>query len=944
MAIYFIAPNHLADRGALELYADGEYYAIVKFVAVDTNNAPLPDGTIALIDDGNEGRNLAALDDDTPGSGRVVYLSDGVGAFKLLPSTEKKDFTLSISIDGQDTLTARVSYNDPTVGVYFSTSHDSNSPAWIDGIETGYARIIIVSDYIDINGNEFDVSGRPVTFSYTDEHANDNIISTVTNAAGIAQVDLGPTTSSFTYNVSISVDFSFTAGTRTIQVSESANVAVVFDRVPVVSLSIEPEGDYDFPYRLWADGRSAAGSRGNFTITISYDYNDSYFSSAQFDIDNPTGVPISFSAYDDEETLSIVTPVSGIFDSSNVSLTVTVGPSTKTTQATLKASITDAFTITFGNKSISYTDDVVSEFSINFVEPTFYLTIEFSVGDDPNNTISLDDSLFPTGSKDEGLGTIDLGDTRSFADNNLKFIAQAIISSDYDDVSPDATNLVNKDIKFESQRYVIDAFNDLVIELDPNNDDVSFMNFVNSNDILDSANNPQHTVYNVTSYDASNDRVSTYVVINKQPPVGDRNIYIKVIATTSFTYTFGTRTLIVDGVSYSGIVTFFPPAPRVSLDVQYNSTDPDDEENKLTEDRSMHLFSLVREGATNDDGTPVEPSGWSPSRYMPGKFTISATDYLGNALPPDVDIIISSNNSFRPLILNDVTTYTDRVCRFMFDGAPSLKDELYIIAEVTHNNLTRTVMRKVPYFNSSTKEFYSKRIFLRNISSITNGFINDASLLNSKMTKLGFPFGQTPLYDAVFEAAIEFMDKLRDQSFDNKFIVLISDGVDNFSQQSQQDAIDRVNSIDGEHKVRIYPVTPNNVSHMAKMGLKDFASDTGSYEDELLSLRSVCDVEDVVDIILNHNYSNISSVSRTIAKDFKDVIRLSRLLIDINIPVGYEVYIEARANSNSNSANSSDWSSWSERYQLISGSNTIVFSDYLVGRYFEFRITVLNIE
>jgi hypothetical protein len=946
MAVSFISPNHLRDRRVLELYADDEYYAIVQFRAVDNNNAPLPDGTVANIDDQNDGRNISATNDDTPGTGRIVYLSDGIGAFKLLPSDTAKTFQLTISIDGQSDLTATIHYNEPTVNIYFVSSNDSTNPEWIDGIETGYAKLTIASDYFDIDGIEFDVNNRPVTLEYTDESSVSHTINTTTNSSGIVQQNFGPLTSSFTYEIIATVNFSFTAGNRTITVNEEETINVVFSRAPIVSLEAHPVGDYDTPFSLWADGRNATGSQDDFEITISYDYNNAYFSSAQFDIDNPVGVDVDYSVYDDEETLAIVSPVSGTFNSANTTLTTTVGPAIKTTKAQFKAAITDAFTITFGNKTISYDDNVIDEFSVNFVEPTFTLELEFNVGENPDNPISLSNNLFPDGSKKTGEGKIDLGGVRSFADNDLQFASKAIISSDYDDINPDKNNLINKNIKFESFKYTIDTFNDLVSNFDPNNDDTSFMNFEVSSEILDASDNFQDTVYSNTTYDAGDDEVFTYVTLKKQPSVGNKNVYIKIDATTSFDYTVGTRTLNIDEISYNGIVSYFPSAPRVSLEIQYHSDDPDDEENKLPADQSKHLFSLVRDGAVDADGKAIQPTEQPEPRRRPGKFTVSATDYLGNPLPADTDIIIRTNDAFNPLILNNVTSYTEKVCRFMFDNPLEMKDDLYITVETSHNKLSRSVTEKIPYFNAEDKEFYANDLFMRNIKSLTNGFSNNEIVVNSAMNELGYPFGQTPLYEAVFNAGIEYLDKLRDEDFDNKFLVLLTDGIENFSKVTQQDSIDKINSVEGKNKTRIYPISLGNISHISQVTLEDYAVDTGSYTDNLLEINLTTEIEDIINIIMNNNYKNISSTVRMLSRDFKEVIRMNQMEIDITIPSGYDLYVEIRSNSISSSNNSTDWSNWTTQKQLSSGVNNIDFEDELVGRYFEFRVTATpnNIE
>ena len=941
MAISFLAPNHLRDRGKLELYADNEYYSIVEFQVLDTNGTPAVDGTTATIDDQNDGRNLAATDNDTPGSGRIVYISDGVGKFKLLPSIVSQSFTLTISVSGQSDLTASIDYNDPTVNVYVVSSYDEDDPQWIDGIATADVRVTIASDYYDINGIEFSVNNRPIVVTYVDEFSVSHTLNLTTNASGVVEQTFGPLTAAFTYEVSTAVNFSFVAGKRTMTIDEDEEVDVVFSRIPIVSLTITPSSDYNTPFNLWADGRTAIASQETFGIKISYDYDDTYFSSAQFDTDNPVGVSVAFSVYDDDGALSVAVPTSGVYTAAASSINVVIGPAIKTTDSTFRSLITNSFYTTFGLKTLIHNGNIQKEFDINFVEPTFTMEIEFNVGETPNNPTTLDDDLFPTGSKKTGDEKTDLGGVRAFADDSFKYASKIIISSDYNDIAPDQTNLINKSIKFESQRCDFDAFNSLVDNFDPNNDSNSFLGFVSSAAILDASGNPQDTVYNTTTYSVSDDEISTYVTLNKQPSVGDKTIYIKIDAATSFNYTFGSRALDVDNISVSGIVTDFPAAPQVSLDIQHHSDDPDDEDNKLPADQSQYLFSLVREDAIDSSGAAVQPTAQPEPRRRPGIFTITATDYLGNALPSNTTIIIRTNDFFAPIEMADITSYVNRVCKFVFDNRLEMKDSLYMTVETTHNDLYRSVTEQIPYFNNTDKEFYTKDIFMRNINSITNGFTNSLDVLNAGMGDLGIPFGQTPFYEAVFDSAIDYLDELRDETFDNKFIVVLTDAIDNFSKVTSQEAIDKVNSVEGENEVRIYPIALGDTSYVSQSILGDYAADTDSYTDTLLQLNQPPEIEEIINIIMNYNYKRITSSVRTFNRDFKEVIRMSNIVIDLTIPNGYELYLQARSNSISLSQNSTDWSTWTSQQQLTTGSNVITFDSYLVGRYFEFKVRVI---
>jgi len=351
----------------------------------------------------------------------------------------------------------------------------------------------------------------------------------------------------------------------------------------------------------------------------------------------------------------------------------------------------------------------------------------------------------------------------------------------------------------------------------------------------------------------------------------------------------------------------------------------------------------VRDGAVDSSGANIQPTEQPEPRRRPGKFTITATDYLGEQLPGNTDIVLRNNDSFTPLILHNMRTYTDRVCRFTFDNPLEIRDEIYMVAEVIHNGLYRSVKEQIPYFTSADKDFYTKDIFMRNIKSQTNGFTSSTTALESAILNLGYPFGQTPLYDAVFEGAIEYLDKLRSETFDNKFMVLLSDGIDNFSEETEQSSIDKVNSVEGQQEVRLYPIALGGISHISDAILDDYAADTGSYTDALLTLDATSQIEDIVDIILNNNYKKINSTTRTFARDFKEVVRVNQLLIDIIIPSGYELYMQARSNQISSSANSSDWSAWTTETQILSsGTTTVIFNPVLVGRYFEFKVKAIN--
>jgi hypothetical protein len=274
----------------------------------------------------------------------------------------------------------------------------------------------------------------------------------------------------------------------------------------------------------------------------------------------------------------------------------------------------------------------------------------------------------------------------------------------------------------------------------------------------------------------------------------------------------------------------------------------------------------------------------------------------------------------------------------MFDNPLEIKDEIYIITEVEHNQLYRSVKKKIPYFNATDKEFYTKNIFKRKIQSLTQGFTNDSNTIADAYGSFNSQFGQTPLYSAVFESAISALDELRDEEFDAKFIVLLTDGVDNFSEVTKNDSIEKVHSIDGYQKTHIYPILLKDIYGSAKSSLFDFAVETDSYTQELMMLEIGANINEILDNILGYEYKDISSTIRGFTKDFKEVIKMEQFDVSITIPSGFKLYIQARANEESDSTNSSDWSNWTTEQQLISGDNTITFSEVLFGRYFEFRL------
>jgi len=73
-------------------------------------------------------------------------------------------------------------------------------------------------------------------------------------------------------------------------------------------------------------------------------------------------------------------------------------------------------------------------------------------------------------------------------------------------------------------------------------------------------------------------------------------------------------------------------------------------------------------------------------------------------------------------------------------------------------------------------------------SDVEQGFTNNIDLLSQGIHKLR-PGGGTALYDALYSACRDQMLTLRDPGSVRKAIVLVSDGVDNYSHALQEDAI-----------------------------------------------------------------------------------------------------------------------------------------------------------
>ena len=80
---------------------------------------------------------------------------------------------------------------------------------------------------------------------------------------------------------------------------------------------------------------------------------------------------------------------------------------------------------------------------------------------------------------------------------------------------------------------------------------------------------------------------------------------------------------------------------------------------------------------------------------------------------------------------------------------------------------------------------------------LANDFTADVSLLEDTLASIS-PYGQTALYDAI----IESLDKMAEGKYDQKAILLVSDGADNASVQGFAQVLEKVRSTD----VSVYPI------------------------------------------------------------------------------------------------------------------------------------------
>ena len=112
---------------------------------------------------------------------------------------------------------------------------------------------------------------------------------------------------------------------------------------------------------------------------------------------------------------------------------------------------------------------------------------------------------------------------------------------------------------------------------------------------------------------------------------------------------------------------------------------------------------------------------------------------------------------------------------------------------------------------------------------LANDFTADVSLLEDTLASIS-PYGQTALYDAI----IEGLDKMAEGKYDQKAILLVSDGADNASVQGFAQVLEKVRSTD----VAVYPIGLLNNSvagRRAREALSEIADLSGG---ALSSLRA----------------------------------------------------------------------------------------------------------
>jgi hypothetical protein len=212
----------------------------------------------------------------------------------------------------------------------------------------------------------------------------------------------------------------------------------------------------------------------------------------------------------------------------------------------------------------------------------------------------------------------------------------------------------------------------------------------------------------------------------------------------------------------------------------------------------------------------------------------------------------------------------------------------------------------------TARDFYlminSNLQWVSGIQSLMPELSNDSSYVTTALTQIE-SIGGSQLHDAVKEATQRIIQEQTDapayKDYE-KIIMIVSDGDENSSQYSLQQAVDGINFIDGVKATPAVAVLLGRTDNYSEIVMKKYAEKTSGAAYPVINFSSG-EIDNLIDLIAET--SNYGFNYGT----FKNLLMLEQLSLPIEFRLGY-VYLPSGTSINYRIRYTSDgetWSSWS---------------------------------
>lgn len=238
----------------------------------------------------------------------------------------------------------------------------------------------------------------------------------------------------------------------------------------------------------------------------------------------------------------------------------------------------------------------------------------------------------------------------------------------------------------------------------------------------------------------------------------------------------------------------------------------------------------------------------------------------------------------------------------------------------------------------ATRFFYilinSNIQWLPGVSSLMPELSNDVSYITSAMTKIDC-LGASQLHDAVKEATQRIIQEQTDTSAYKsyeKVIVLLTDGDENTSMNSLNQAINNIQFIDGTKETPVIGIQLGNTDTSDEIIMKKYSVETGGSIYPMVGQETI-DINNLIDSIIQTNTYGFNYGTFKNLMTFEEAsIPIQFNLGTVSLPSG--TTINYRTRYSSDGENWTSWTSWKNSSATIDYDNT---SDKILQYQYEVR-------